>query len=113
MPFSIGRVALDVNARSSIDASWMEDTHVADQNRNQGSNQTSGGDGNFKSNPTDKEGMSGSGRSGGGMGGSGSGGSGSSGGSGGRGSSGAVAAGGEAEAAEAVEAPVGEVVAAV
>ena len=44
-----------------MDASCMEDTHVADQNRNQGSKQGDGSDGNFKSNPTDKEGMGGSG----------------------------------------------------
>jgi len=53
----------------------MEDTHVADQNRNKDSKQNDGSDGNFKATPTDKEGMGSGGRSGSGMGGSGSGGS--------------------------------------
>jgi hypothetical protein len=57
-----------------MSASWMEDTHVADQNRNQGSKQADGGDGNFKSNPTDKEGQSAGERSASGMGGAGTGG---------------------------------------
>jgi hypothetical protein len=48
-----------------MDDSWMEDSHVADQNRNQdrnpGSKQADGGDGSSKAKPTDKEAMGGSG----------------------------------------------------
>src|SRR3569832_738917 len=93
-----GRVARNLHTRDSMDASCMEDTHVADQNRNKGSNPKDGSDGNFNSTPTDKEGMSGSGRSGSGSGSSGTGGSGSGGGaSGGRGGSrGGSRSGGEA-----------------
>jgi hypothetical protein len=84
--FARGRVARNLHAGDSMDASCMEDTHVADQNRNQGSKQGDGSDGNFKATPTDKEGTSRSGGSGSGMGSSGTGGS--------SGSSGTSSAGG-------------------